>query len=538
MVKKLFTLALGLAMAAGLCAQTNDSDISADNILYWVGEGESQAIFVLDLDGHAYAWGYRFDAADEPTVFDMVADIDQADPRFALGIDWSTYTYIYTYVEWPLKLSVPEEEARFKVDGTLADEDEMLTDYDLADGTLLRISNDPADEWNTPVAAATVATVPEDATIEASQVTYWVGSGAKSAVVVFDWSSNGRALAWGLHFDESVSVDSAFRMVADADPRLTFSMADNAYSFDGPFTHLQTAEGYLQYRLDGNGYTGPTDPLSDGSFLKIGESAYGTGWDSTEFYGAFYPASVVWTTRIDPVGAPFDTTEATLAASEVVYWVGEGSSRMVFAVNWADTALAWGYRFDGDSVTIEQAMNDIQQADKRFGYSASYGFINDITLTLGGKTYSVSEGSYWEHTLNGGYSAGLAQTIKDGDFSKWADPAAGVVVDSAYWDGWGWSYSYRYPMTIHAIGEPAGIAQAEVVEVTVYPNPVSQTLTVGFEALQQPTEAALYDLCGRRVASQEVAAGNGTVRFDVSSLADGTYLLVVGEGSAKIVVRH
>ena len=46
--------------------------------------------------------------------------------------------------------------------------------------------------------------------------------------------------------------------------------------------------------------------------------------------------------------------DATIPATDVVYWVGNGSGQVVMAVNWAtpDTCLAWGVRFDNDS-TLE-----------------------------------------------------------------------------------------------------------------------------------------------------------------------------------------
>ena len=537
MVKKLLTLALGLFVAMGLNAQTSDSAIDTADIQYWIGEGESHAVFVFDLQGTTLAWGYRFDEADAPTAFDLVNAIDQADPRFALGIDWESYTYVYTYVEWPLKIAVNEMDARFKVNGELAEEDDMLTDFDIEDGAVVRISDDEDDVWDNPITAATVATLPLDAKIAAADIKYWVGEGENQAVVVFDWSSNGRALAWGLRFGEvAPTADSALRMVADADPRLTFQLDSNRYSFVGPFTYLQTAAGYLQYVLDDNPYTGSYSQLNNGSFLKIGESAYGTGWDSTEYAGSWYPMGVVWTTRIDPVGAPFDTVNATIAADDIAYWVGNGDKKAVMVFNWAGRSLAWGYRFDG-SATVEQAMTDIQAADHRFSFTAGGGFLTDVVYVEQGKD-TLKGTSYWEQFINGGYGWGLTQPLADGDLNLWADAAAGTVVDSSYYEGWGWSYSYRYTMPIEPVSNPAGIAQAINVEVNVYPNPVSSELHVTFEALGYDFEAALYDLSGRRMMTRTVAAGTDHLSLSTSELPNGVYLLSFGGSTCRVVVNH
>ncbi len=537
MVKKLFTLALGLTLAVGLNAQTTDSAIDTADIKYWVGEGTSHSVFIFDLQGTTLAWGYRYNASDAPTAFDMVTAIDKADPRFVLGVDWETYSYVYTYVEWPLKIAVSEDDTRFKVDGALAEEGDMLADYDLEDGTVVRISDDEADTWSNPVSAASVATLPVDATIAAADVKYWVGEGANQAVVVYDWTSNGRALAWGLRFgDEAPTADSALKMVAAADPRLTLEMDSNRFSFVGPFTMLQSAEGYVQYVLDGNPYTGPYSQLQNGSFLKIGESNYATGWDSTEYAGMWFPSAVVWTTRIDPVGAPFDTVNSTIDPKDIVYWVGTGDKQAVMVFNWAGRSLAWGYRFAGDA-TVEQAMNDIQAADPRFSFTAAGGYLSDIVYVEQGKD-SLKGVAYWEQMINGGYGWGLTQPLADGDLNLWADAAAGTVVDSAYYDGWGWSYNYRYTMPIEPASNPAGIAEARSIDLTIYPNPVAQQLNVAIQPLDYDFLMQLFDINGRCVMSTTVPAGTSHLQVAVDHLAAGVYMLSLGGSTAKVVVRR
>ncbi|MDY6372059.1 MAG: T9SS type A sorting domain-containing protein [Bacteroidales bacterium] len=160
------------------------------------------------------------------------------------------------------------------------------------------------------------------------------------------------------------------------------------------------------------------------------------------------------TTTPDTTSAP---VEATIAASEILYWVGHGSNEAVLAVNWADTALAWGYRFDG-SATVADMMDAIAAADPRFSYVGSTGSLSDILYidTAAGMTDTLrgTPGSWWGSTNNGVMDAGMGQALANGDFEKWADPAAGVVVDSTYWEGYGWGYTYVYPMTITPVSVP------------------------------------------------------------------------------------
>lgn len=150
--------------------------------------------------------------------------------------------------------------------------------------------------------------------------------------------------------------------------------------------------------------------------------------------------------------------EATIAASDILYWVGEGQNQAIMAINWPDTALAWGYRFDGNK-TVANMVNDITAADPRLSYTTGAYGIDDILFARaeGDTLRKSSSDSWWSSTNNGMSDAGMGQPLHNNDFEKWAEPAAGVVVDSfSYvWDSVTyWSYIYVYPMTIHPVSVP------------------------------------------------------------------------------------
>ena len=63
----------------------------------------------------------------------------------------------------------------------------------------------------------------------------------------------------------------------------------------------------------------------------------------------------------------FAQQDATISADEIQYWVGEGENQVVVAISWCsytETALAWGYRFDGEA-TVFQALSAIAAEDSR-----------------------------------------------------------------------------------------------------------------------------------------------------------------------------
>ena len=161
--------------------------------------------------------------------------------------------------------------------------------------------------------------------------------------------------------------------------------------------------------------------------------------------------------------------EATIAASAVTHWVGTGNNQVVMAINWADTALAWGVNFSTDSITSQAALDTIVANDPRLTIDAN-GYMNNITFTENGTTHTGDANHFWESKRNTISDAGLYQNLGNGDFQKWANSAAGVVVDSMEYSGV-WYYIYNYPMTIYPVTAPQpGPQPADSIVVTFATN--------------------------------------------------------------------
>ena len=162
--------------------------------------------------------------------------------------------------------------------------------------------------------------------------------------------------------------------------------------------------------------------------------------------------------------------EATIDASAVTYWVGTGNNQVVMAVNWADTALAWGVNFSTDSITSQAALDTIAANDPRFSWTTgSYG-LGNITFTENGTTLTGDANHFWESKRNTISDMGLSQNLGNGDFQKWANSAAGVVVDSMEYSGV-WYYMHNYPMTIYPVTAPQpGPQPADSIVVTFATN--------------------------------------------------------------------
>ena len=287
----------------------------------------------------------------------------------------------------------------------------------------------------------------------ASNIQFWVGSGSNSVVAVFKWGQNATmGIAYGYRWDGTATIYDMLTAIAAADSRftITFNTSTNfienlSYQDGTYYEYLETA-GYCTYTFNGAMSSGVSDALVNNGYFELEE------------WGDCYPfpANTPIIPATDP-NAPTDPVDATIAASDIAYWVGEGSNEAVMAVNWADTALAWGYRWNG-TATVEDMMNHIAAADPRFSFTGT-GFLNDINYidTAAGMTtpLGITPGNWWSSTNNGFMDMGMTQTLANGDFEKWADPAAGIIVDSTYDATYQyWWYTYVYPMTITPVTVP------------------------------------------------------------------------------------
>jgi hypothetical protein len=364
----------------------------------------------------------------------------------------------------------------------------------------------------------------------AENIQYWVGTGANSVVAVFKWCQDETmGIAYGFRWDGSATIYDMLTGIAAADSRFTITFNSSntfinnlSYQDDTYNEYLET-EGYCMYTFNGNMSAGLTDALVDNGYFELEE------------WGDCYPFPA--TTPIVPATDPNVPTpeEATIAASDIIYWVGEGANQAVMAVNWADTALAWGYRWNG-TATVADMLADIAAADPRFSYElGSYGIDDILFVVAEGDTLRKVPFSYWESKNNGFMDMGMTQTLISGDFEKWAEPAAGVIVDSMEYGGF-WYYTYVYPMTINPVSVPdvpgVGVAGHEMSREFAYPNPCTGSLHIFNESAEI---VELYNIDGKLL--ETIESRDTQVVLDMQSYPAGLYLLKVGDGVQKILKK-
>lgn len=180
-----------------------------------------------------------------------------------------------------------------------------------------------------------------------------------------------------------------------------------------------------------------------------------------------------------PTPAP-DPVDATIAFSDILYWVGSGSDSAALIVNYAqpDTAFAWGFLFNG-TTTAQAMLDSIAAADPRFWYVGSPSMGGDIHFILNsGDTLALSPVgalgyNFWWANLNGrSAGAGIGATLHNGYVFKYGDLNSAI----------GWDTLGGYCMEEAWVKTPTPVSVPDTTPIldTIVPPPGLVDATVDF----------------------------------------------------------
>ena len=521
----------------------NVAPISQNNVRYWVGQGSNRVVVLITwfeedaneiITKYGFVWGVRFNGT--VTAADIMDTLNTYESRINISFSGShSFINDMTYDDGNMDIEGLGYGWMYEVNGAMAS---AINAQSVSNNDFIEWFEWDGSSFSAPTSIDVLTYVedpngpatPDEATIAASDIVYWVGEGSNQVVMAVNWADT--ALAWGYRFNGTKTVNDMMDEIAAADPRFSYTM-DGYYLNDinfnaGSRTLAITPGNYWSSTNNGFMDMGMNQPLANGDFEKWADPATGVIVDSTydETYHYWW-YTYVYPMTIYPVSVPAPA-DATIDASEIEYWVGEGSSQVVMAVNWADTALAWGYRFNGTK-TVNDMMNDIATADPRFSYTMDGYYLNDINFNDGSRTLTITPGKYWSSSNNGIMDAGMSQTLANGDFEKWADPAAGIIVDSTYDETYHyWWYTYVYPMAINAVSQPAAmgpfcgvVGTTGCTAIAYNDNRIKAwatgcTLVLGSQNLSDPSAPVVT----YGTADEAVGAAS-TSTMDVVSLGDG-----------------
>ena len=374
----------------------------------------------------------------------------------------------------------------------------------------------------------------QDATIDPADIRYWIGEGENEVVFIVNWAEPDTALAWGYRFStETVTIKDVMDGIAAVDYRFSYDCPNGSWLndifFNDGFLDLRLVEPmWVSYLIDGvsSWNTFDVQTLVDGNYVKWGDTHCGTLVDPVNYV-------YVWEKEVAAV-YPL-ASEAKIEPSEILYWIGEGQNEVIFAVNWNEPnkCLAWGYRFDEETVILKDVMDDIVAVDRRFNYVTNDWGIEDITFNEG-ELHLALAGQWWLYNVNGmmGWYGYDAEPLANGDFIKWGDESCATEI--APW-------TYVWEQTVEPVTVYDGVIESMNSSLSLYPNPaVSETFVTMANA--GVSTVSVYDIQGRLVSKERVNAMAGEkVRLSTATLNSGVYFVTVSDDSAvrtaKLVVK-
>lgn len=373
----------------------------------------------------------------------------------------------------------------------------------------------------------------QDATIDPADIRYWIGEGENEVVFIVNWAEPDTALAWGYRFaGENVTLKTIMDDIAEVDYRFSYT-ANGSWLYDLMFNDgildLSLVEPmWVSYLIDGNSCWDTFDvaTLVDGQYVKMGDTYCGTLVDPVNYI-------YVWEKEVAAV-YPL-ANEAMIEPSEILYWVGQGENQVIFCVNWnnPNKALAWGYRFDGESIILKEVMDGIAAADARFNYVPGAWGVDDISFDDGDLHLALS-GMWWLYNVNGfsGWNGYDAEPLVNNDFIKWGDESCATEIAE-------WTYVWEQPVEPVSVYDVLG--ENMTCTLSVYPNPAVGETFVTLENAGL-NEVSVYDVQGRLVSSESFVANAGEqVRLSTAMLNAGVYFVRVNSDNnvmtAKLIVK-
>ena len=137
-----------------------DVAITTEEILYWIGEGNHEVVFVVDWCSTAFAWGYRF-SEDSTSVSDMMEAIVAVDSRLSYTTNSWGIDDIF-YEDNILQLAKEGDYWLYNVNGTAAQlgySDQYVFDGDIVkwgDVSCAHQDEDYNTSWTTPIVPVSI----------------------------------------------------------------------------------------------------------------------------------------------------------------------------------------------------------------------------------------------------------------------------------------------------------------------------------------------------------------------------------------------
>ncbi|MDR1345445.1 MAG: T9SS type A sorting domain-containing protein [Bacteroidales bacterium] len=467
-------LALVVLVASAFSAHSFGQvpNITPEQIQYWVGSGSNETIFIINFCNAsspiALAWGYRWNGASI-TAATMVNAIVAADDRLTVGAqDGKTYqdaVYGTMYSGGGDLYSV--NDLGFSVTDPISNQLIVNGDFLISGGIQCLPDPDnwfmnPTDLWTLPVVPATDpnGTAPTD--------------------------------LYTVHAVNSDEYGGVYGAISPA--------GDSTVAAGSSITYYFTPDA---------GY-------------HLGSVTLGSSIDVTgDVANSSYTLSNIQSDSTITVLYAIDKNNA-LTQNDILYWVGEGSNKVIFAVNWCEKSLAWGYRFSADSVLVSDIFSAIKAADSRFNYTFAGDLIQTVTYTDNINNLSITGGN-WVYNVN-------EEPVMNFFTQQWVrnnDEIESGDYGCALSDNFG---NFVWTAGITPVSTPVNIVSPnnDNVKFALYPNPAKDYIYLSINGIEGDVFMQIVDISGKAIMAQQFVASSQTVKnLDISTLTQGAYFVTL-----------
>lgn len=239
-----------------LVSQIIFAQFTAQDVKFFVGTGDQTAYLVVDFkDGtedRSYAWGYRFNAVDEPSVSDMLTAVQTAEPAFSIDLTGGFLNDIY-YNDHIGEGSNPDwwstwqgdSSATFAMNGGIGSDVEAGMWYGCSYGFSNPTSQAPA----TPIAAYS------SLWLDAANITATTGFGTKSIMVIVDFGTEtdgiANSYATNILYEGDMTADYAMQILQSFTSSFQFEYTENAVTEVTYFDNSAVNTAEAQWTLFG-----------------------------------------------------------------------------------------------------------------------------------------------------------------------------------------------------------------------------------------------------------------------------------------------
>lgn len=218
-----------------LCAQSVLAQFTENDVQYWVGEGPDKAFLVVDFkdgtDDASYAWGFRFDSADQKTMYDLFLDLKAAEPNFDSDASYNnSFLDLVSFNDhmgengedyWSIWNGNSHE--TLAMNAGIGNKIQPNKWYGVSYG------------FNPPTAPALPLPAYSSKWFKAESISHWYGEGSNQSIVIIDFGTNTDnqpdSYAFGVKYNTAtISYTEILTLLANEVSGLDISQTNNGIS--------------------------------------------------------------------------------------------------------------------------------------------------------------------------------------------------------------------------------------------------------------------------------------------------------------------